>query len=132
MSSDDTIYHIILIYGSQCTVGNGRGERWRACNIQLYSELYISLFFSLHALQAQHLLFLASEKKIHIFVLYYVLQAANSLCQLSVGVQPFLGNMLYLLSSCVCDITVLLLCKAMNGAIIRDCQMIKILRRVGC
>lgn len=45
MSSDDTIYHIILIYGSQCTVGNGRGERWRACNIQLYSELYISLFF---------------------------------------------------------------------------------------
>lgn len=48
-------------------------------------------------------------KKIYIFVLYYVLQVANSLCQLSVGVQPFLRNMLYLLSSCVCDITVLLL-----------------------
>lgn len=125
MSPAHTIYHVILIYGSQWTVGNGGGERWRAYNILLYSELYIrGLFFPLHTTQAQHLLFLASGKKrkkekIHIFVLYYVLQVANSLCQLSVGVQPFLRNMLYLLSSCVCDITVLLLCKAMNGAIMR-------------
>lgn len=62
-----------------------------------------------------------TKEKICIFVLYYVLQVANSLCQLSVGVQPFRGNMLYLLSSCVCDIRVLLLCKAMNGAIMRSC-----------
>lgn len=133
MSPAHTIYHVILIYGSQWTVGNGGGERWRAYNILLYSELYIRAFFFFFLYtQVRHSIsssLLQEEKKkkkeerekekICIFVLYDVLQVANSLCQLSVGVQPFLGNMLYLLSSCVCDITALLLCKAMNGAIMR-------------
>lgn len=126
MSPAYTIYHVILIYGSQWTVRNGGGERWRAYNILLYSELYIrGLFFSFthNSGTASPLPYFTKKKrkkeKIRIFVLYYVLQVANSLCQLSVGVQPFLGNMLYLLSSCVCDITVLLLCKSMNGAIMR-------------
>lgn len=126
MSPAHTIYHIILIYGSQWTVGNGGGVRWRAYNILLYSELYIRrlYFFSFthNSGTASPLPCFRKkkkERKIRIFVLYYVLQAANSLCQLSVGVQPFVRNMLYLLSSCVCDITVLLLCKAMNGPIMR-------------
>lgn len=125
MSPAYTIYHVILIYGSQWTVRNGGGERWRAYNILLYSELYIrGLFFFFytqlrHSISSSLLHEKKKKEKIRIFVLYYVLQVANSLCQLSVGVQPFLGNMLYLLSSCVCDITVLLLCKSMNGAIMR-------------
>lgn len=137
MSPAHTIYHVILIYSSQWTVGNGGGERWRAYNIQLYSELYIRVLFFLYT-QISHSISSSllqkkikrkevrkkegekERKKIHIFVLFYVLQVASSLCQLSVGVQPFLGNMLYLLSSCVCDITELLLWRAMNGAIMRD------------
>lgn len=133
MSPALTIYHVILIYGSQWTVRNGGGERWRAYNIYFFSELYIIgisffLFSFIHSSGTASLLprFMKKRskkrkkgKKIYIFVLYYVLQVVNSLCQLSVGVQPFLRNMLYLLSSCVCDITVLLLCRTMNGAIMR-------------
>lgn len=67
MSPALTIYHVILIYGSQWTVRNGGGERWRAYNIYFFSELYIigiSFFcFLLYTTQAQHLFFLASWKK---------------------------------------------------------------------
>lgn len=146
MSPALTIYQVTLIYGSQWTVRNGGGERWRAYNIYFFFQNCISEdLFSLFCLYTRLRHSISSSllqekkkrkkwkgKKIYIFVLYYVLQVANSLCQLSVGVQPILRNMLYLLSSCVCDITELLLWRVMNGAIIRGRQIIKILRGVGC
>lgn len=142
MSPALTIYQVILIYGSQWAVRNG-GERWRAYNIYFFSRtVYQRAFFFpfIHnsGTASPPPCFRKKKgknergKKICILVLYYVLQAASSLCQLSVGVQPFLRNMLYLLSSCVCDITELLLWRTMNGAIMRGRQIIKILRRVGC
>lgn len=66
MSPALTLYQVILIYGSQWTVRNGGGERWRAYNIYFLSELYIrGLFFFPLYTQLRHSIssFLLQEKK---------------------------------------------------------------------
>lgn len=118
MSPAHTIYHIILIYGSQWTVGNGGGVRWRAYNILLYSELYIRrlYFFFLytqlrHSLSSSLLQEKKKRKKEKSTYLYYIMfskqqiPSANYLwvCSPSSGTCCIFWVPVFAISQCFCS-----------------------------